>query len=107
MGCGQIFTAHTSSNAGVHGLAQAVAADYADVGIDVNTVVPGYTETPLVQTIADGPVSPAGLVNATMLGRPGTAADVEGIMLFLASDNSAYATGGIFTVDGGLILLPM
>ncbi|WP_284981952.1 SDR family oxidoreductase [Arthrobacter sp. efr-133-TYG-118] len=100
--CGQTFTAYTSSKAGVHGLARVVAADYAAEGIRVNTVVPGYTETPLVQTIADDPVSRAGLVNSTMLGRPGTAADVEGIMVFLASDDSAYATGGLFTVDGGL-----
>jgi NAD(P)-dependent dehydrogenase (short-subunit alcohol dehydrogenase family) len=105
VGCGQTFTAYTSSKAGVHGLARVVAADYADVGIRVNTVVPGYTETPLVQAIADDPASRAGLVDSTMLGRPGTAADVEGIMVFLASDDSAYATGGIFTVDGGLTAL--
>lgn len=103
--CGQTFTAYSSSKAGVHGLARVVAADYARAGIRVNVVVPGYTETPLVQTIADDPVSRAGLVDATMLGRPGTAADVEGIMLFLASDDSAYATGGLFTVDGGLTAL--
>ncbi|GAA3319620.1 SDR family NAD(P)-dependent oxidoreductase [Arthrobacter ramosus] len=103
--CGQTFTAYTSSKAGVHGLARVVAADYAAEGIRVNTVVPGYTETPLVQTIADDPVSRAGLVDSTMLGRPGTAADVEGIMVFLASDDSAYATGGLFTVDGGLTAL--
>jgi NAD(P)-dependent dehydrogenase (short-subunit alcohol dehydrogenase family) len=71
----------------------------------VNTVVPGYTETPLVQPIAVDPESRAGLVNSTMLGRAGTAADVEGIMVFLASDESAYATGGLFTVDGGLTAL--
>jgi NAD(P)-dependent dehydrogenase (short-subunit alcohol dehydrogenase family) len=100
--CGQTFTAYTSSKAGVHGLARVVAADYAGAGIRVNTVVPGYTETPLVQTIADDPASRAGLVEATMLGRAGTAGDVEGIMVYLASDDSAYATGGIFTVDGGL-----
>lgn len=103
--CGQTFTAYTSSKAGVHGLARVVAADYAKEGIRVNTVVPGYTETPLVQTIADDPASRAGLVESTMLGRAGTAADVEGIMVFLASDDSAYATGGLFTVDGGLTAL--
>ncbi|QDG66996.1 MULTISPECIES: SDR family NAD(P)-dependent oxidoreductase [unclassified Pseudarthrobacter] len=105
VGCGQTFTAYTSSKAGVHGLARVVAADYAQAGIRVNTVVPGYTETPLVQAIADDPVSRAGLVDSTMLGRPGTAADVEGIMVFLASDDSSYATGGVFTVDGGLTAL--
>jgi NAD(P)-dependent dehydrogenase (short-subunit alcohol dehydrogenase family) len=100
--CGQTFTAYSSSKAGVHGLARVVAADYASEGIRVNTVVPGYTETPLVQTIASDPASRAGLVEATMLGRAGTAADVEGIMVYLASDESSYATGGLFTVDGGL-----
>lgn len=103
--CGQTFTAYSSSKAGVHGLARVVAADYAKEGIRVNTVVPGYTETPLVQTIADDPESRAGLVDSTMLGRAGTAADVEGIMVYLASDESAYATGGLFTVDGGLTAL--
>ena len=103
--CGQTFTAYSSSKAGVHGLARVVAADYAKEGIRVNTVVPGYTETPLVQTIAEDPASRAGLVNSTMLGRAGTAADVEGIMVYLASDESAYATGGLFTVDGGLTAL--
>jgi NAD(P)-dependent dehydrogenase (short-subunit alcohol dehydrogenase family) len=100
--CGGTFTAYTSSKAGVHGLARVVAADYAAEGIRVNTVVPGYTETPLVQTIADDPEQRAGLVDSTMLGRAGTVADVAGIMVYLASDDSAYATGGIFTVDGGL-----
>lgn len=103
--CGQTFTAYTSSKAGMHGLARVVAADYASAGIRVNVVVPGYTETPLVQAIAEDPVSRAGLVKATMLGRAGTASDVEGVMVYLASDESSYATGGIFTVDGGLTAL--
>ncbi|MHC6592812.1 SDR family NAD(P)-dependent oxidoreductase [Arthrobacter sp. C152] len=103
--CGQTFTAYSSSKAGVHGLARVVAADYAAEGIRVNTVVPGYTETPLVRTIAEDPAQRAGLVNATMLRRPGSAEDVEGIMVYLASDDSAFATGGIFTVDGGLTAL--
>jgi NAD(P)-dependent dehydrogenase (short-subunit alcohol dehydrogenase family) len=103
--CGQTFTAYTSSKAGIHGLARVVAADYASEGIRVNTVIPGYTETPLVRTIAEDPAQRAGLVDATMLGRPGRAQDLEGIMVFLASDDSAYATGGQFTVDGGLTAL--
>jgi NAD(P)-dependent dehydrogenase (short-subunit alcohol dehydrogenase family) len=103
--CGQTFSAYSSSKAGVHGLARVVAADYAAEGIRVNTVVPGYTETPLVRTIAEDPQQRAGLVDATMLRRPGRAEDVEGIMVYLASDDSAYATGGLFTVDGGLTAL--
>lgn len=103
--CGQTFTAYSNSKAGVHRLARVVAVDYAKEGIRVNTVVPGYTETPLVRTIADDPASRAGLVDSAMLGRAGTVADVEGIMVYLASDDSAYVTGGLFTVDGGLTAL--
>jgi NAD(P)-dependent dehydrogenase (short-subunit alcohol dehydrogenase family) len=69
--CGGTFSAYTSSKAGMHGLARVVAADYASEGIRVNIVVPGYTETPLVKTIADDPEQRAGLVNSTMLRRPG------------------------------------
>jgi NAD(P)-dependent dehydrogenase (short-subunit alcohol dehydrogenase family) len=102
VGVGRGFSAYSSSKAGIHGLARVVAADYAHAGIRVNTVVPGYTETPLVQAIADDPVDRAVLVDATLLGRAGTAADLEGIMVYLASDESSYATGGLFSVDGGM-----
>jgi hypothetical protein len=89
----------------VNGLARVVVADYGSAGIRVNIVVPGYTETTLVRAIADDPANRAGLVDATMLGRPGTASDVEGIMVYLPSEESAYPTGGVFTVDGGLTAL--
>lgn len=102
VGVGRGFSAYSSSKAGIHGLARVVAADYAQAGIRVNTVIPGYTETPLVKTIADDPAERAVLVDATPLGRPGVAGDLEGIMVYLASDESSYATGGFFTVDGGL-----
>ena len=51
-GEGKDFTAYSSSKAGIHGLARTVAAAYAADGIRVNTVVPGYTETPLVSAIS-------------------------------------------------------
>jgi NAD(P)-dependent dehydrogenase (short-subunit alcohol dehydrogenase family) len=102
VGVGRGFSAYSSSKAGIHGLARVVAADYAHAGIRVNTVVPGYTETPLVQAIAQNPADRAVLVDATPLGRAGTAADLEGIMVYLASDESSYATGGLFSVDGGM-----
>lgn len=57
---------------------------------DEASVAAAYAEV-AGQAIADDPVIRAGLVNSTMLGRPGTAADVEGIMVFLTSDDSAYA----------------
>jgi NAD(P)-dependent dehydrogenase (short-subunit alcohol dehydrogenase family) len=104
-GEGRDFTAYSSSKAGVHGLVRTVAAAYAARGIRVNTVVPGYTETPLVRAISSDPADRAAIVARIPLGRPGRPEDVEGIMVYLASDESSYATGAIFRVDGGMTTL--
>jgi NAD(P)-dependent dehydrogenase (short-subunit alcohol dehydrogenase family) len=104
-GEGKDFTAYSSSKAGAHGMARAVAAAYATRGIRVNTVVPGYTETPLVTAISQDAADRAGIISRIPMGRPGTSADVEGIMVYLASDESSYATGAIFRVDGGMTTL--
>jgi NAD(P)-dependent dehydrogenase (short-subunit alcohol dehydrogenase family) len=104
-GEGKDFTAYSSSKAGMHGMARAVAAAYATRSIRVNTVVPGYTETPLVTAISGSATDRAGILSRIPLGRAGRPEDVEGIMVYLASDESAYATGAIFTVDGGMTTL--
>jgi 3-oxoacyl-[acyl-carrier protein] reductase len=96
------FTAYSASKAGTAGLARVLAADYAKAGIRVNAVVPGFTDTPLVRTITGDEEARAAAVASIPLGRPGTAEEVAATMLFLASDESAYATGALFTVDGGL-----
>ena len=104
-GEGADFTAYSSSKAGMHGLARAVAAAYAPDGIRVNVVVPGYTETSLVSAISDDPEARAAIVGRIPLGRAGTPADVEGAMVFLASEDGAFATGAEFRVDGGMTTL--
>ena len=101
-GEGRDFTAYSTSKAGIHGLARTVAAAYADRGIRVNTVVPAYTETSLVSTITSDPESRAAIIGRIPLGRAGAPSDVEGIMVFLASDDGAFATGSLFAVDGGM-----
>ncbi len=104
-GEGADFTAYSSSKAGMHGLGRTVAAAYAHAGIRVNTVVPGYTETGLVAAIRDDPEARAAIVGRIPLGRAGSAGDVEGIMVFLASEESSFATGATFAVDGGMTTL--
>ncbi len=104
-GEGRDFTAYSSSKAGIHGLARTVAAAYATRGIRVNTVVPGYTETPLVNAISTDPADRAAIISRIPLARAGRAEDVEGIMVYLASDESSYATGALFRVDGGMTSL--
>jgi NAD(P)-dependent dehydrogenase (short-subunit alcohol dehydrogenase family) len=104
-GEGKDFTAYSCSKAGIHGLGRAVAAAYARDGIRVNTVVPGYTETPLVSAISGDEAARSDIISRTPIGRAGTPADVEGILVYLASDESSFATGSLFRVDGGMTTL--
>ncbi len=104
-GEGRDFTAYSASKAGMHGLGRTVAAAYADRGIRVNTVQPAYTETPLVAAITDDPDARAAIVSRIPIGRAGTPDDVAGIMVYLASDDGAFATGATFQVDGGMTSL--
>lgn len=104
-GEGQAFTAYSSSKAGMHGLGRAVAGAYASEGIRVNTIVPGYTETPLVEAISTDAADRAAIISRIPLGRAGQASDVEGIAVYLASDESSFATGAEFRVDGGMTTL--
>ena len=103
-GEGRGFTAYSASKAGIHGLGRTVAAAYADRGIRVNTVVPAYTETSLVTTITSDPEARAAIIGRIPMGRAGAPGDVEGIMVFLASDDAAFATGALFAVDGGMTI---
>lgn len=104
-GEGADFTAYSASKAGIHGLTRTVAAAYAGTGIRVNTVVPAYTETSLVSTISDDPEARRAIIGRIPLGRAGAPRDVEGIMVFLASDDAEFATGALFAVDGGMTTL--
>lgn len=101
-GEGATFTAYSTSKAAVHGLVRTVAAAYALEGIRVNSVIPGFIETALVEPISHDASLRAGLVARTPLGRAGVPSDIEGVMVFLASDESSFATAGMFVVDGGL-----
>lgn len=72
------------------------AIAWAGDGVRVNSVHPGFIETP---TLGEG--SRERLAALTPLGRVGTADEVAELVTFLASDQSSYITGGEFVVDGG------
>jgi NAD(P)-dependent dehydrogenase (short-subunit alcohol dehydrogenase family) len=95
------FDAYSASKAGVMGLARVMASDYANDGIRVNVVVPGFTETPLVRSVLQDENETARRLERIPLRRPGRPDEVAALMVYLASDESSYATGGIFFVDGG------
>lgn len=102
VGCAPGYTAYSSSKGAVYGLTRVMAADYARDHIRVNALVPGATVTPLTKEIFADDATREGLINATPLGRLGQPEDVVGLAVFLASDESAYCTGGSYMVDGGL-----
>jgi 3alpha(or 20beta)-hydroxysteroid dehydrogenase len=93
---------YVSSKFGVRGLTKAAALELADAGIRVNSVHPGYIDTPMLREPV-GEALMGRLANSVPLRRLGTTADVAALVLFLASDQSSYCSGSEFVVDGGLI----
>jgi NAD(P)-dependent dehydrogenase (short-subunit alcohol dehydrogenase family) len=104
-GEGAPYTAYSTTKAGGMGLVRTVAAAYAAVGIRVNSVVPGFTATPLVAALADDAASRADIVSRVPLGRAGTPDDVAAMMVYLASDEASFTTGSTYFVDGGMTTL--
>ena len=96
------LTAYSASKGGVFGLMRAMAADYAPHHIRVNAIVPGTIDTPMNAVELSDPVARERYAELTPARRLGTGEDLAGVAVFLASDDSDYCVGGIFTVDGGL-----
>jgi NAD(P)-dependent dehydrogenase (short-subunit alcohol dehydrogenase family) len=99
---GAEFTAYGSSKAAVMGMTRIMAHDLAKYGIRVNGIVPGSIVTPLTKKLYDDPEISARLTALHPIGRVGTPEDMAGIAVFLASDESKFATGAHFFVDGGV-----
>jgi 3-oxoacyl-[acyl-carrier protein] reductase len=94
--------AYTASKHGVPGFTKALAAELGREGVRVNAIGPGFIETPLNEKVrATNPELVKTFIDHTPLGRAGTAEDIVGPAIFLASDLSAYVTGSIVMVDGG------
>lgn len=101
-GCAPNLTAYSTSKAGVVGLTRVMAAAHARHNIRVNSIIPGTMDTPMNGDLLSDNATRERFREAIPLGRLGTAQDIEGLAVFLASDESAYCTGGIFICDGGL-----
>jgi len=110
---GQGMSPYTTSKHAVIGLMRAAAQECAPLGIRVNTVNPAATETRMMRAIEEMRTSAAGgavtveqvkrrTASRIPLQRYGAPEEVARMMLFLASDESSFCTGGVYMVDGGM-----
>ena len=97
-----------ASKAAVIGLTKSIAADFVKQGIRCNCIGPGTVDTPSLQgriaAFADPVQARKDFVARQPMGRLGTVDDITGILVFLASDESQFATGNMYSIDGGMTI---
>jgi NAD(P)-dependent dehydrogenase (short-subunit alcohol dehydrogenase family) len=91
-----------ASRGGIRQLTMSLAADWGPHGITVNCLAPGWFRTDQNKVMYDDPAWVASLIERIPVGRPGQPHDLEGPLVFLASDASEYITGQTLLVDGGM-----
>jgi 3-oxoacyl-[acyl-carrier protein] reductase len=95
-------TNYAASKAGMIGFSKSLAREVASRNILVNCIAPGYIDTSMTEAMGQERVEHA--KQSIPLGRMGTPNDIAQAALFLASDMSAYMTGQVLVVDGGLLM---
>lgn len=100
-GCAPRLTAYSTSKAALVGLTRVMAAAYGPHNIRVNAIIPGTMDTPMNSYLFANTEKRESYRSAVPLGRLGRPEDIEGLAVYLASDESTYATGGLFMCDGG------
>jgi 2-keto-3-deoxy-L-fuconate dehydrogenase len=97
-----------TTKAAVLGLTKSIAADYVTKGIRCNAVCPGTVDTPSLGERINANEDPVAARKAFIarqpMGRLAGAAEIAPVVVFLASDESVFATGQAFTVDGGIMI---
>ncbi|MFL2769851.1 MAG: SDR family oxidoreductase [Rhodospirillaceae bacterium] len=97
--------AYGTAKAAIIGLTRSVAADFVSENIRCNAICPGVVDTPglrhRLSTGNDFNGTLEGLAERQPIGRIGKPEDIANLVVYLASDESAYVTGSVFTADGG------
>ncbi len=91
---------YAAAKAGLIGLTRALAREAGPRGVRVNAVAPGYIATDMTAGLSDE--QRESILGATPLGRLGEPEDVAGAVAFLCSEDAAFVTGAVLSVDGGL-----
>jgi NAD(P)-dependent dehydrogenase (short-subunit alcohol dehydrogenase family) len=92
---------YTASKGGLHNLTRELASEWARTGVRENAIAPGWFETEMNVDMFGDEGGLAYIVDNTPMGRAGVEGELDGALLFLASDAASYVTGQILYVDGG------
>ena len=96
-------SAYVASKHGVVGLTKTAALEYAQQGIRVNCVCPGYIQTPMTAQGMNDPEQMARIIAREPIGRVGQPEEVAEAVVWLCSDAASFVTGHTMTVDGGYV----
>jgi 3-oxoacyl-[acyl-carrier protein] reductase len=94
---------YSAAKAGMIGLTKAAAKEFASRTITVNAVAPGFIKTDMTSSMSEGETAKE-IISRIPLKRFGEAGDVASLVTYLCSDEAAYITGQVFTVDGGMVM---
>ena len=95
--------AYAASKAGVIGLTKSIALQFARYNIRANVICPGAVSTPGALASRKARGYKGDTLISRLIPRSGTPDDIAHAALFLASDDSSYATAAVFTIDGGML----
>lgn len=101
---GSGLSAYTASKTGVNGLTRQLAVEQGPAGVRVNCISPGPIETPMLDRFTQNADMSAFYESNIPLQRAGLADEVSDALLFLGSDRSAYVSGQVIAVDGGMTI---
>ena len=96
------YSAYVAAKGAISSLTRQWATEWAKHGINVNAISPTFVDTPQVAMLLDDPAFKANVVSRIPLGRIGGTDDLTGPAIFFCSDASAFVTGQILGIDGGL-----
>jgi len=100
---GYTIPAYAASKGGIAQLTKALTNEWAQKGVNINALAPGYMDTNMNTALISDEARNRQILDRIPAGRWGTADDVKGIAVFLASEASAYINGAIIPVDGGYL----